>query len=136
MSVVAPPRLVLEVPDHVPASLNAYMGRSRWPYRAAKRQWLRWVGDAWRAELAARGRRGVAWPMPPVGRVRVTVERITPRADALDADNAHGACKPILDALRELGLLADDTVAAIDLVVAQPKGAPHERRTRVTLEVG
>lgn len=127
---LAPARLVLEVPV-VPKSLNAYMGRSRWAWRGEKARWVTRLSHAW---LLAKVRGAQPWPTPPPRPVRVTVERITPRADALDADNAHGACKPILDALRHLQLLADDTAAAITLTVLQPK-QPKTRRTRITLEM-
>jgi hypothetical protein len=97
---------------------------------------MRLLSDAHYARLVASGRQpGPAWPTPPIGQVRCTIDRITPRADALDPDNAAGAVKPLLDALRGLSLLADDTAAALDLVVRQPKGAPRERLTRVTLEL-
>lgn len=129
---LAPARLVLEVPGEVPHSLNRFMGRSRWAWRGEKVRWVQRLSVAWLMAKAT----GLAgqWPTPPPRPVRVTVERITPRADALDADNAHGACKPILDALRHLQLLADDTAAAITLTVLQPK-QPKTRRTRITLEM-
>lgn len=129
---LAPARLVLEV-DAVPHSLNRFMGRSRWAWRGEKARWVRLLREAWR-EAHYYGRRDEAWPILPPRPVRVTVERITPRENALDADNAHGACKPILDALRHLQLLADDTAAAITLTVLQPK-QPKTRRTRITLEM-
>lgn len=127
---LAPARLVLEV-DAVPHSLNRFVGRSPWAYRAEKARWVKRLDDAW---WAAKVGGAQPWPTPPPRPVRVTVERITPRADALDADNAHGACKPILDALRHLQLLADDTAAAITLTVLQPK-QPKTMRTRITLEM-
>lgn len=127
---LAPARLVLEV-DAVPHSLNRFMGRSRWAWRGEKARWVKRLQDAW---LRAKVRGGAPWPTPPPRPVRVIVERITARQDALDADNASGACKPILDALRHLQLLADDTAAAITLTVRQPKQS-RTRRTRITLEM-
>jgi hypothetical protein len=128
-------RLVLEVQDAVPKSLNAFMGRSRWAWRGEKTKWIGRLSKAWWVAKAEQGRAAVAWPTPPTRKVRVTVERITPRANALDADNLAGSCKPLLDALRHLQLLADDTTEAIDLVVRQPKGEPKQKLTRITLEL-
>ena len=127
-------RLVLEVPNYVPASLNAFVGRSRWAYPAEKALWAKRVNIAYLEAKIADRRTVFQWPLPPTWRVRVTVERITPRADALDPDNMYGACKVILDALRGLRLLQDDTARTVELVPLQPKGAPHERKTRITLE--
>lgn len=129
------PRLVLEVDGLVPVTLNAYMGRSRWAYRGQKARWIGRLRDAWWQARAETPRETAAWLSPPTRRVRCTIERITPRQDALDIDNAYGSVKPVLDALRALRLLADDTAARLDLVVRQPKGAPKQRLTRVTLEV-
>jgi len=131
---LAPARLVLEV-DAVPHSLNRFVGRSPWAYRAEKARWVKRLEDAWLlAKVRAKVRGEQPWPTPPPRPVRVTVERITPRENALDADNAAGACKPVLDALRHLHLLADDTAAAMHLVVQQPRQA-KTRMTRITLEM-
>lgn len=126
-----PARLVLEVDGAVPKSLNAFMGRSRWAWRGEKARWVRRLRDAW---LAATIRGAARWPTPPRRPVRVTIERITARENALDPDNAIGSAKPALDALRHLQLLADDTAAALSLTVRQPK-QPKTRRTRITLEM-
>ena len=122
-------RLVLEVDGLVPHSLNVYMGRSRWAWRGEKRRWVHRLGQAWMAARLG----GARWSRPPQGPVAVTIERITARENPLDPDNAVGACKPLLDALRELDLLADDTAALVALTVRQPR-LPKAKRTRITLE--
>jgi hypothetical protein len=130
-----PRGLVLEVPGVVPQSPNAWVGRSHWAYRTQKDRWIRLLLDAWMVALAVEPALTRSWPRPPTTRVRCTVERITPRKDALDLDNAYGSVKPLLDSLRYLRLIADDTAAVLELVVRQPKGAPKQRDTRIALEV-
>lgn len=128
-------KLVLDIPWPTP-SLNDFAHKgSRWAYRTTKTRWLRRITDAWLDVRATAGRRDI-WPTPPVLKVRVTIERYGRTANALDADNFLGGLKPVLDALRELRLIADDRALAIDLVGAQLKN-PYRAPpmwTRITLE--
>lgn len=66
---------------------------------------------------------------PPTGKRRVEVTLIGPRD--LDPDNATAACKPLLDAIRRLGWLVDDSPAHLELVVSQERGKSHAVRVKL-----
>lgn len=128
--------LVLRIPCATP-SLNVIANkRSRWAYRTMRTQWMRRVSDAYLEVKHARGRGPAVWHKPPRCRVRVTVERFTRQANALDRDNFIGGLKPVLDALRYLELIDEDRDQALELVATQPKN-PHRTPvawTQLTLE--
>lgn len=71
--------------------------------------------------------------VPPTGKRRVEVTLVGPRD--LDPDNATAAVKPLLDAIRRLGWLVDDSPAHLDLVVTQERGKAHEIRVKITEHV-
>ena len=54
------------------------------------------------------------------------------RKRAFDKDNLYGACKPLIDALRDFAIIPDDTPKHIDLYVEQEK-SPN-KSTFVTIE--
>jgi hypothetical protein len=125
----APPTLELAIAAVTP-SLNAIANRRQpWSYPRLRAKWDTLLEDAlW---LAAGEGRLAAWPMPPAGRVRVTIERASPQR--IDPDNVVGGVKPVLDGLRSLGVLADDSPDAIELVVRAVKGPTPA--TRIVLEL-
>ena len=100
-------------------SANLWAGRSHWAYKVHQRRWLRYVHEAYCEARAQHG--ALVWPKPPKAKVRVTIERFTARENALDFDNLVGGCKVALDALREVQLIDDDKMAAIEAVYLQPK---------------
>lgn len=126
-------KLELKIAAATP-SANAWAGRSRWSYREYQRRWLRLISDSYfeaRTEFGAN-----CWPKPPRQKVRVTVERFTPRENALDFDNFVGGAKVCLDSLVKTQLVDNDTPAAIEVVYRQPRNPVAFPRywTRVTLE--
>lgn len=116
-------------------SANLWAGRSRWAYTVHQRRWLRYVHEAYCEARAAQGR-GLVWPKPPRAKVRVTIERLTPRENGLDYDNFVAGCKPVLDALAHVQLIDDDKAAAVTAVYQQPKNPIRYPRmwTQLTLE--
>lgn len=121
-------------------SLNAFMGRSRWAYVAAQKEWLGWVWKAWLNARVSTGR-PLDWPRPPRRHVTVTIERITNRP-LLDDDNFRGGLKVLLDALKQSELIADDSPQAITIRAIQTRLPPVgktmryavRQRTKVRLE--
>ena len=65
------------------------------------------------------------------GRFRVRITRYG--AKLLDADNAAGACKYVLDACRYSGLVPDDSPAAIELEVRQALALKKDRGTLIEI---
>jgi hypothetical protein len=51
-----------------------------------------------------------------------------------DKDNAYGACKVVLDALRNLGILYDDRPAYLETEVKQSKSTRKEKCTEITID--
>jgi hypothetical protein len=112
---------VLAIPEATP-SLNAFAyKRSPYVYPRLRGHWLRQIRDAW---LVARSQSLALAGFVPPARAHLAVFRDGPQV--LDPDNLVGGCKPILDALRRLTLIADDKPAALQLDVHQaraPTGA-------------
>ena len=54
------------------------------------------------------------------------------RKRAFDKDNLYGACKPLIDAVRGLGIIPDDTPAHINLYVEQEKSPTKQSFVRIT----
>lgn len=52
-----------------------------------------------------------------VGKKSVVIHLYLPRR--FDPDNAMGGCKPLIDAMREVGLLSNDSLRWIDLTIEQ-----------------
>lgn len=79
-------------------------------------------------------------PRPPFARARVTVSRHS--AGRLDTDNAHAACKGLLDILcirsrthpLGLGIITDDNPGDCELHVQQGVAPPGQASTAVRVE--
>lgn len=115
-------------------SANLWAGRSHWAYKTHQQRWRRYLEEAY---LDARAEHGAnCWPKPPRAKVRVTVERFTPRENALDVDNGIAGLKPVLDSLTRCELIDGDHADGIELVFAQPKNPVRYPRmwTAITLE--
>lgn len=65
-------------------------------------------------------------------KVKLTIFRYGSRL--LDNDNLIGGCKPLIDALKEKGLIRDDSPGWIDLHILQTKVKRGEEETIVTIE--
>jgi Holliday junction resolvase RusA-like endonuclease len=100
--------IILTIPKASP-SLNTINGQHWNHYRQQKRAWLDLI---WVAKLDA----GI-YGMPMFERAKVSIERFGTRS--LDVDNLTGGCKMLIDSLRQLGLIVDDSPAHIALTVTQ-----------------
>lgn len=105
---MTPRILTLTVPKASP-SLNTFNGKHWSVYREQKKLWLKmlWVAKA-QAEI---------YGLPMIERANVSIERFG--AKSLDEDNLAGGVKMLVDSLRSLGLIEDDSPAHIKLSVAQ-----------------
>jgi hypothetical protein len=111
----------LDIPE-VPPSLNKVL-RMHW----AKRSKLA-TDWAWKARIAFHGQHEV--PIVVKQNVKVTLHH--PRL--YDKDNAYGACKVLVDCLRGLGIIVDDTSRWLDLDVQQEKCKHRDRHTTIEIE--
>jgi hypothetical protein len=68
----------------------------------------------------------------PYEKARVLVTLYT--MQLLDKDNAYASVKPILDALKIYGVIVDDRIDCIDLMVEQSQ-VKHRADEKVTLEI-
>jgi hypothetical protein len=112
--------MILTIPD-VPPSLNVLL-RLNWRNQyALRRKWNLLV----RSQLNGNYLKGTA-------KVRATIT--FHHARFYDRDNAYGAAKLVVDALKDWRLIYDDSKKFLDLNVEQEQH-PHKRRfTTVELE--
>jgi hypothetical protein len=103
-----------------PPSLNQTL-RMHWIER--RRLQRLWVKEIWVAAFEAQIK------TPPTLKAKVSIERRGPKL--LDPDNAVGATKIVIDALKDCGLIEDDSPDHIELSVSQVKGTPQ---TTITVE--
>ena len=109
-------RIIIDV---VPVSLNKLL-RMCW---AARNDY----NNRWKMLVRA----AIPAPQePPAGKQSVYIAQT--RRRLLDPDNLYAACKPILDALKTWGLIADDSPAHISLTVFQRVG--KEKQTQIDIE--
>ena len=109
--------IALTIPGRLP-SLNEML-RMHWAQRIRIKDNMAWV-------LATSGQ---PHPSSLHCRVKLTVYHPTRR---FDEDNLHGACKPILDAMREAGYIYRDSPKWLELEIKQ---ALDHKNPRVEIEV-
>ena len=63
-------------------------------------------------------------------KLKITITRFSPKL--LDTDNLYGSCKIVLDAMKAVGILVDDSPSHIDLICSQAKG---KSRTQIKVEI-
>ena len=112
----------LSIP-RVPLSPNKLLGK-HWSAKAKEKK--AWVNEIW----FACGTRH--WSLALGQRMRVTITLYNARQ--YDRDNAWGACKPILDAMKALGLIVDDRAEWCDLTVKQERSTRKDKRTVIQVE--
>lgn len=113
--------LVLPLPT---PSMNSLWGH-HWSKKArARKQWA-WMVRAERLRLLKLGPlpSNVALPL------HVTVDRYGPRV--IDADNAIGGSKMLIDALVAEGFLIDDSPAHLQATYRQHVGKPYRTEVRI-----
>lgn len=99
-------RSIIEFKTSVTPSLNKIISK-RWAEYNAKKKYLRQLSGY---ELLAHKKKRKA---------SITVIRYGSRA--LDHDNCMGGLKPLIDSIKELGLIVDDSPKWLDLKVEQKK---------------
>lgn len=114
----------IEVPV-VPKSPNGSGGllRMHWAARTEYfHEWRMWIrsGNTFTPAIAADVR------------CRVHVHQV--RRRLLDKDNLYASCKPVLDALRVLNLIKDDSEEWIDFRATQETGPRWKIKTIITIE--
>lgn len=115
--------ITLKIPEPSP-SLNDLLGRCHWSsYQKARKYWS-WL------ILEAKVNAKIATPTR-YEKVTVTVHRYG-KSRPLDEDNLYGGCKVILDGLKDVGLILDDSPSHVTLQVCQTVGEPPPR-TIITL---
>lgn len=112
--------ITLTVPKASP-SLNNVTGQHWSIYWRAKRQWLRLI---WVAKIEAQ-----CFGDPMIERSRITIERRG--VNLLDTDNCIGGVKPLVDCLKLLRIIADDSPAHVALTVTQERGLPERTVIRI-----
>lgn len=117
--------IVLEIPEITP-SLNKTLAHAHWCVRARHRK--HWSMLVLVAKSDAR-----IFAYTPATKSKVLIERYGGRL--MDADNALGGCKALIDGLRDNGLIVDDSPNHLELRFEQHPGIRLPKRTRVTIEV-
>ncbi|MGC2695249.1 MAG: hypothetical protein WA738_05600 [Candidatus Angelobacter sp.] len=111
----------LEIP-YCPPSLNEVL-RYHWTQKSK-------LKDCWQLHiLCALGLNG---HLKPIVKMRCKITLYHSRL--FDKDNAYGACKVVVDALKSYRLIWDDTPEYLDLTVEQAKSSRKEARTVIELE--
>jgi hypothetical protein len=116
----------------VPPSANRYL-RMHWAVKKKLRH-----GYSWAISMALldqlKGQLDRFWRQPlPKMRVQVTVHSGGASVRRLDADNLWGGCKPLIDAMRDAGLIRNDSPKWIDLGVRENR-EPGRTGTRIEFE--
>lgn len=122
-SVIEGGVLRLVIPD-TPPSLNKVL-RMHWATKRKLNQ--NWVNQVWAASYCCR-------PFDDLYEEKAKVKITLHHARAYDQDNAYGACKTVLDALRRSRLIRDDTAEWLELTVEQEKCKHRDRHTVIELE--
>ncbi|MGC2234213.1 MAG: hypothetical protein WBA09_22120 [Candidatus Acidiferrum sp.] len=107
--------MTMNIPD-VPPSLNKLL-RMHWRRRAVEK--AKWI-----TEILVSREIG----FHATGKMRVTITLNHSRF--YDKDNAYGACKILVDSMKNFGLIRDDSPEWLDLTVEQEK-CPHKKRHTV-----
>jgi hypothetical protein len=118
---------VIKFDGNVPTSLNRVI---RWNVHRKKREREMWE----KAIAVLLGRRAISdlrLKSLKETRMRVAVTICNPRR--YDDDNAHGACKVVFDAIRNLGLVRDDREEFMEQVVKQEHSTIRSRATVIEI---
>jgi hypothetical protein len=120
----APDVLVVSVPG-IPPGPNS---RRHWSQRARDDAEWRRTGFLCAKDAINRGEAsGYPW-----GRVRVRYVSTTPSRRSRDPDNLIGACKPLLDGLRDAGVIIDDSHEHVTIEPPEFRHGPRGVEIRVT----
>ena len=112
----------------LPTSTNM-LERMHWAVKRRMRRGFAWELRAALADIDLTPAPLIESPRPGKRRVSITIYR--PRR--LDPDNCAGGLKPLLDAMRDVGLIRNDSPRWLELVVDQ-RIEKVDCRTEITLE--
>lgn len=108
------------------------------PNRLVKLHWSgrakhhrQWRQDAYFHAVSARNQHGGRWPWE---RVRVTYEFGVPTRARRDPDNLVASGKPILDGIRDAGVIPDDSTGHVELGPPVVTHTPGRSSVRVHIE--
>lgn len=105
----------------IPPSINQFVGKGNvWEYRAYKHEWTAFVSAYCFTQKK---------PSKPIAKATVTVTFFFPDNRKRDVDNLS---KPILDGLKESGVIKDDCWQCVSLTLA---GAIDRKNPRMEIEV-
>lgn len=109
----------------VPPSPNQ-LRRTYRHYQAYKR-----LRDGWQRTIwALKGSSASSWESNPRGKVLVRIH--IEHGRLFDPDNLVGACKPVLDSLKNLCFIRDDSTEFLELKVTQERSI--ERKTTIEIQ--
>ena len=108
--------------DWVPPTLNQMLRRHWSEYRKARKLAAAYL-------LVSAGRAPASWSTE--GCVEVCIQMY--RRQGMDSDGAHGASKPLFDALVELGWARDDSPQSMKQIVGTVIVDRHRPRTEIML---
>ena len=113
----------------LPPSTNQ-LERMHWAVKKRMRSSFAWELVAALGETDMRLPPLLIGPKAPKRRIAITIYR--PRL--LDDDNCAGGLKPLLDAMRDLGLLRNDSPKWMDLVKPVQYVSKDNQRTEILIE--
>ena len=116
-SETAKTKLEIEIPETI-LSRNR-LDTMHWSKRYRYSQ--KWEALIWRAFNCK----------PPRARGKVKLKITSLRPGILDHDNLVGGCKGIIDAMKRLGMLIDDTPSFVEVEYQQRKAKREEQRTKI-----
>lgn len=119
----------------VPKSPNQFRGR-HWTIKHADRN--DWVKQIWAARMALplnqRGTTGLFTPDTKPLKMRVKIDFYSPYREMDPSDNLPFAQKPILDAMKGLLLIYDDSSEWCESTITQHKSSKKDMRTEILIE--
>lgn len=120
------PSRTIKITIGVPSpSANEWTYKHWRAYSRVKKRWLDLLSQAWLPQ-----RLHLSEPLP---RVILAVERVSIKL--LDEDNLVAGLKPIIDGLRALGIIVDDTADRLTLGVMDQHKVPHKVEQRTILRI-
>ena len=121
--------LVIEVPRATPSANQLRRKyRNSFVYRRLQETWQAEIACQIRPAVRAEILRFVVEENP---KMRVLIQLTKPRL--YDLDNFVGGCKPIIDSLRRLGLIHNDSPHWLDLQVEQIQRSKMRAFTRIEI---
>ncbi|KKM92109.1 hypothetical protein LCGC14_1221780 [marine sediment metagenome] len=121
--------VIVEIPRSIP-SANQLRRKYRHPfaYKTLRETWQAEIYCKIRPEVRAQIERFVLKEKP---KMRVLIQLTKPRL--YDLDNFVGGCKPIIDSLRKLGLIHNDSPHWLDLQVEQIQRSKMRAFTKIEI---